>query len=291
LVIHLLGDAISPGLVGFVSDISSLRVGMFLFTISILLAGLIWAWKFVRHWECLPWPEGALKLPRSQCHRGLHPPGVQENTLAAFRAAAGAGAEMVELDVRLSRDGVPVVVHDDDIQRIAGREGRVADLSAAELERLARVPSLRAVLTDGECRDLRVNIELKAERAATDGLEAAVAQAVRDTGTEGRVLFSSFNPLALRRISRYLPQVPRALLATREVNHRNKFYLREMLLAFLARPHMLNLDFRDFTPERAAAFARRRVPVAVWTVDDPELARKCLAMGAESIISPVPRIV
>ena len=108
--IHLLGDAISPPLVGWISDrTGSLHLGMMLFALVILLSGLIWAWKVISEWECLPWPEGALTLPRSQCHRGLHDR-AQENTLAAFRAAALAGATMVELDVRLSRDRYAVVI-------------------------------------------------------------------------------------------------------------------------------------------------------------------------------------
>lgn len=286
--IHLFGDAVSPNLIGEISDLSSLRVGMYVFAVAILVSGAFWAWKVVTEWAAVPWPAGALVLPRSQCHRGLHD-SVQENTLDAFRAAARAGAPMIELDVRLARDGQAVVVHDADIRRIAGRDGLVRDLTADELRGLARVPTLRDVLTDGECRGLLVNVELKHCPGQNRALADAVASAVR--GSEAWVLFSSFNPLLLRAMASRLPHVPRALLATGEREPGNKIYLRRMWLAFLAKPHMLNYDGRSFTEAFAARLAVRHVPVAVWTVESAADARKFLALGAKSIISPIPNVV
>lgn len=290
-LIHLLGDMISPPLVGFVSDHSSLWLGMWIFLVGILLSGAIWAAKVVLFWEALPWPKEAFRLPKAQCHRGYRPTGVTENTLEAFSGAASAGAKMVELDTHISGDGVAVVIHDKTIDRTSGRRGVVGEMKAADLKALANAPSLYEVLTDPACAGLFVNIEIKSGSARENGLEEAVAKAVREAKAEGRVLFSSFNPLALRRIARLLPDCPRALLATDEPEEGNKFYLRKMLLAFLARPHMVNYDRRSLTPARAAAFRARKVPFAVWTVNDPAEARKFLAMGAESIISDVPEIL
>jgi MFS transporter, Spinster family, sphingosine-1-phosphate transporter len=288
--IHLLGDGISPPLIGYVAELTSLHTGMQLFSIAILLSGLIWAWKAIAYWECLPWPSGALALPKAQCHRGFHST-VQENTIAAFRAAAKSGARMVELDVRLSADGIPVVVHDEDTLRVAGVRLVVGEASAEQLKREAAVPSLRDVLEDLGCATLSVNVEIKSDQARGKGLEEAVAAVVKATRSEGRVLFSSFNPLALRRLAKLLPGVPRALLATGEANQKNKFYLRRMWLAFLARPHMLNYDGRFLTPALAASLRSRGVPFAVWTIEDRAEARKYLAMGAGSIISPLPDIL
>lgn len=289
--IHILGDAISPTLVGMISDSTgSLQLGMQLFTVAIVLSGLIWAWKVLAEWEVMPWPAGALKLPKAQCHRGYHT-AAQENTLAAFRAAAAAGAEMVELDVRLSADSQAVVVHDADLRRLGGGEALVRDLSATDLATRAQVPSLLEVLRDPACSFLKVNIELKHCPGQNAALAAAACAAVIEAQAQGRVLFSSFNPLLLRAAARHLPAVPRALLATGERDPENKFYLRRMYLAFLARPHMLNYDGRYLTERLVRSLRGRRVPFAVWTVEDPAEARKFLAMGAESIISPVPKIV
>lgn len=290
-LIHLLGDAISPSLVGVIADYSSLLAGMYLFSVAILLSGVFWTVKFVFYWGCLPWPKGALTLPKVQVHRGYHLDGAIENTLLAFREAARMGAQMVELDVHLSKDGVPVVIHDDSIERTSGRAGTVQELSASDLKEMAQVPSLEEVLSDGNCKELSINIELKAKSARDDGLEQAVAKVVQKCRAEGRVLFSSFNPLSLRRMSGYLPDVPRALLVSSESVIENKIYLRKMWLACLARPHLLHLDQASYTSKAAASYRARKVPVAIWTVESQEKARKFLAMGAESIISPKPGII
>jgi glycerophosphoryl diester phosphodiesterase/MFS family permease len=282
--IHLLGDAISPSLVGAISDRSSLQVGMSIFSFFILLSAALWFAKVVLHFSTLPWPSTALKLPRSQCHRGFHLEGAQENTLDAFRAAKQRGATMVELDVHLSKDGEVVVVHDSDIRRISGKQGLVGELSAADLKTLASVPTLREVLLDKDSPSF-VNIEIKTDKARSDGLEFAVAKLIRELHAQDRVLFSSFNPLALMRLAKFIPEVPRALLVSDERGGGNTFYLRKMLLAFLAKPHMLNLEQSIYTEERAKAFKDRGVSVALWTVKSRLEAKKLLARGAVSIIS------
>ncbi|RZA06030.1 MAG: MFS transporter [Proteobacteria bacterium] len=289
--IHLLGDGISPYIVGEISKSSNLLNGMYIFFGALVLAAIFWGLKPILFWESAPWPETALKLPEVQVHRGLELNGVQENTLAAFRAAAAAGAKMVELDVHLSKDKIPVVVHDKTIQRIAGRPGIVAEMTAAELKAAAQVPTLEEVFTDAGCKNLLVNVELKSDTAREAGMEKAIATVVARTGVQGRILFSSFNPLSLRRLAKLLPDVPRALLATGENEPANKFYLRRMLLAWLARPHMLNYDGRYLTESMVRSLHSRRVPFAVWTVADPQDAKKFLALGAKSIISPLPNIV
>ncbi len=282
--IHLFGDAISPSLVGAISDHSNLKLGLSIFSFFIFLSALLWWTKVILHFSAQAWPKGAMKLPSLQCHRGFHLSGAQENTLEAFRLAKKEGAAMVELDVHLSGDGQVVVVHDNDIARISGRQGLVASMTAAELKAAAKVPLLREVLLDSDCPQF-VNIEVKSSRAGTDGLELAVANLVRELGAEGRVLFSSFNPLVLYRLARLCPMVPRALLVSGERTKENAFYLRRMLLAFLARPHMLNLEQSMYTEALAAALHARGVPVALWTLKSSVEAKKLLARGAVSIIS------
>lgn len=284
--IHLLGDAISPSLVGIISVNSNLHMGMHIFVLGILVSAALWTWKVISFWECLPWPEGVDPLPKAQCHRGLYGGSIQENTLEAFRAAAKAGAQMVELDVRLSVDGVPVVVHDADTKRISGKSLVVKKTTAAQLKTEANVPSLKEVLEDEKCKSLRINVELKSNSAKSDGLEKAVAAVVRSTNSEWRVIFSSFNPLCLRRLAKLLPSVPRALLATEKKEEKNAIYLRKMWLACVARPHMLNIDQDSVTEKKAKAWKSRSVPFAVWTVDDQQKAKMFLELGAESIISP-----
>ena len=288
--IHLFGDAISPTLIGVLSDRADLRTAMLIFPVVLTLGAVFWSLKFILSFEAMPWPKKSIALPKAQAHRGYRANGLQENTLDAFRAALRAGAEMIELDVRLSRDQEVVVVHDADIKRISGAEGKVQDLSAKELRANANVPTLREVLLDTQSPQ-KVNIEIKMESRASNGLEAAVGKVVRECGAEGRVLISSFNPLVLRRISREIPNVPRALLVTEENDPKNRFYLKQMLLAFLSRLHILHLDQEMVSESRAESLEVRKVPWAVWTVNDPIKAKKFLALGAKSIISDKPDIL
>lgn len=147
-------------------------------------------------------------------HRGLHDASTPENSLAAFAAAREAGYG-VELDVQLSRDGAPVVVHDPDLRRVAGVRRRVVQLTAAELAevRLAgtdqHVPTLEAVLA--ALGDTPVMVEVKNVRLRSGPLEAAVAGVL--AGHAGPACVAGFNPATLRWFRRRRPQVPRVLTA------------------------------------------------------------------------------
>jgi glycerophosphoryl diester phosphodiesterase len=119
---------------------------------------------------------------RPVAHRGLHDAARPENSLAAFEASAQAG-HPIELDVHLTADGHAVVFHDDDLPRMTGRPGRVADATLAELRALPlldtdeRIPSLDDVLALVHGR-VPVLVELKA-RAPYGPLEQAVRDRLR----------------------------------------------------------------------------------------------------------------
>ncbi len=129
-------------------------------------------------------------------HRGysaLYP----ENTLLAFQEAVKSGADGVELDVRLTHDGEAVVIHDESVDRTSNMSGLVSEMTIAEIRKAdlgmgQSIPTLREVLF--EVKGL-LNVEIKEEGAA----ERCV-QVVKETGSSDRVLYSSFNVDALRRV-------------------------------------------------------------------------------------------
>jgi glycerophosphoryl diester phosphodiesterase/predicted MFS family arabinose efflux permease len=284
-VIHVLGDGISRTLLGSVSDAFDLRVALSLCPIFLILAGLFWLMGVVRAWQPMAWPAGALVLPLYQRHRGFWKSGEAiENSIEAFHLAKSQGLQMIELDTHLSKDQIAIVTHDDTLERLYQIKKNVVELTAAELWQMAQIPSLKSVLQDPQVPAL-VNIELKSGSYGDLGLERAVAQAVNEAGAQSRVLVSSFNPLSLRRASRYLPQVPRALLVTEEKNPKNKIYLRKMWLAFLAKPHLVHLDQDMASPKLLSQLSRRSIPVAVWTVNDPIRAAELQKAGVVSLIS------
>ncbi len=135
-----------------------------------------------------------------------------ENTLRAFDLAARGGCDMVELDVYLSRDGEVMVIHDEDLRRVAGRTERVRDLTAAELAKVdlgagQGVPRLLDVFALAR-RRFGVYVELKGE-----GTGAALGALVRAGRAEGVDLASgSFEPHLVAELRAVAPEVPRSVL-------------------------------------------------------------------------------
>ncbi len=238
-------------------------------------------------WRPQPWPSTAPQLPWIQRHRGQwRDSGVRENTLEAFRLAKTQGSTMVELDVRLSKDLVAVVNHDETLKRLQGLDLRVCDLTAAELWEKGQVPRLSEVLSDPKCPTL-VNIEIKGHNVKDIGLEKAVAEAIDKAGARSRVIVSSFNPFSLMRMAKLVPLVPRALLVHEEPGSKNPIYLRRMWFAFLAKPHALNLANSMITKTRMRDFNSRNIPVYVWTVNDQARADQLKELGVRGIISDI----
>jgi len=232
------------------------------------------------------WPSQALVLPRIQAHRGYCLEGAQENTLEAFRAAKARGALMIECDVQLSKDQIPVVFHDEDLRRLANRSELVSELKAQELKKWAQAPTLEEVLKDLQSPRF-VNIELKSKKILDDPLERKVAEVVKKMKAQSRVLFSSFNPMSLYRISLHLPHVPRALLVTQADDAANSKLLKRMWLAPLLKFHCLHLDQNMVTEETMAFWKKKKIPVAVWTANTKEEVQRYLQMGAVSVITDV----
>ena len=237
-----------------------------------------------RLFKAQAWPEGALHLPTYQAHRGYWKSGLTENTLQAFRAAREKDAQMCELDVQITKDKIAVVFHDTDLKRLAGRHDKVAELFIHEMQKMTEAPTLEEVLLDSAGTQF-YNIELKSSDVWQSDLEASVASVIKKHQLQSRVMFSSFNPFALMRMSQLLPKVPRALLVTLDSDSKNKIYLKKMWLWPLTKAHMLNLHYKMVTPELALTLKQNQIPFAVWTVNDPEVAQRMFSLGAQSVIS------
>ncbi len=235
-------------------------------------------------WKAVAWPVSALKPPRFQGHRGYWKEGMKENTLSAFRAAAERGLTMIELDVRFCKGGIPVVFHDGNLKRLGGKDLQTDQVSAEDLYKWTGAPTLEEVLLASDIPQY-INIEIKSNVIGNGDLEKAVAKLIKKHRAEERVLISSFNPVVLWRMRSYLPQVPRALLASKENEPGNHIYLKQLWLAPYLGIHALNLDYHYWSPEEVGIYKRRGIPVALWTVNDSELANRYLQAGALSVIS------
>ena len=225
-------------------------------------------------------------------HRGLHGEGIAENSATAFRAAVEAGFG-IELDVRVSRDGEVVVVHDATLTRVCGIDRRVRDMTAEELSRVHLVgtddgvPLLRDVLSlvDGRVPLL---IEIKEDTAADRDVVPRLLPLLEDY--RGPILVESFNPLSLGRVKKHAPHLLRGLLC--DVYHTDpqrrtlSFRLLErFMLNFIARPQFIayNHEARGYLPFRLLR-ALYRPPLFAWTVRTGEDEAAARADGFDAII-------
>ena len=224
-------------------------------------------------------------------HRGLHGDGIAENSLSAFKAAVDAGFG-IELDVRLSRDGVLVVFHDDDLKRICGDERRVDEVDLAELSKMSLsgtedgVPTLAEVL---ELVDGRVPLLVEIKELSGSAVSTEAAKMLADY--KGDFIVESFNPLSLKNFKKALPGVPVGILSMKferderfAIRVRN-FLLGAMLTNFLCRP-----NFIAYQNEGGNRFAVKLLggvfgaPRFAWTVrsEEEEIAAK--KRGFDSVI-------
>jgi glycerophosphoryl diester phosphodiesterase len=201
-----------------------------------------------------------------------------ENTLAGFRRALELGIEGIELDVHLSKDGVPVVIHDETVDRTTNGKGAVADLTAAELRELdagdgEHVPTLAEVL-DLVGDQLHVDIEVKANAAGE-----AVLEEVR--GRETRWLISSFDWDVLRYVRSVDEEAEIWVLALGATDDALET-VEELGASALA------LWQRAIDEDIAQMLIEKSIPFWPWTVNDPEQARQLLEWGAFGICTDEP---
>src|SRR5437588_2124515 len=237
--------------------------------------------------------------PAIVAHRGAsatHP----ENTLGSFLAAADAGADMVELDVRLTADRVPVVLHDLDVSRTTGGSGLVHLMSLHELKQLdatggrgprEEIPTLREVL---EALSGRVAIDLEVKNLPSEPSfdsprEAIVGESLKvieETAFDGIVLVSSFNWLSIERAKQSSPDFPTGLITTADVDP------WAALVYVGAKGHDLLLPQAAALSTAGEAFVEaahaKGIRVGTWTVDDPEAVDRMFAMGVDAIATNDP---
>lgn len=207
-------------------------------------------------------------------HRGLHGDGVPENSIEAIERAVEAGYA-VEIDVRLSRDGVPVVFHDVSLERLTGHTYDVADIDWEDLGDLtildtsSRIPRLERILEviDGQVGLL---VELK-NRTAPGALEARVRDLL--VGYEGPVAVQSFNPRSVAWFARHAPELPRGQVASLfegiPMAAWKRFLVKRLLVTPLSRPDVIAYEHSALPYWPVTLHQRVGVPVLAWTVRSP----------------------
>ena len=224
-------------------------------------------------------------------HRGLHGKGCAENSLSAFSAAVEAGFA-IELDVRLSSDGTLMVFHDDTLERMTEAVGRVDSMTAAELSELKlrgtedKIPTFAEVLTLVGGR-VPILVEIK-EDAGKYAVTEKTVEALKNY--RGEFVIESFNPLALARVKKLMPEAVRGILSQtffKEKKYRapTYFLLQNLMLNFLCKPDFIAFNHKH-SKNGALRLLRRiyRVPTLAWTVNSERDEKKSKADGFDGII-------
>ena len=234
-------------------------------------------------------------FPAVVAHRGA-PVSRPENTLASFEEAVRLGARIVEFDVRLTRDTVPIVIHDPTVDRTTDGTGAVHELDLAAVRALdagagERVPLLAEVLEALSGR-AAVAIEIKnlPGEPAYDPREEPIVAAAHDTlrgvGFDGPVLVISFNPASIEASRAIDPDVATGFLTTALVPP------DEALRYAVGAGHALVLPGTRALEPAGAAFVERAhaagVRVGTWTADTSEEVERFVALGTDVIASNDP---
>jgi glycerophosphoryl diester phosphodiesterase len=212
-------------------------------------------------------------VPIAIAHRG-DPIAARENTLPSFVAARRQGADMIELDLRRSRDGEIVVLHDPTLERLWGVARAVVDLDLAQLNGIGqageRIPTFRQVLEE-------IDLPIMVDFTGRDVVEGALVVA-RQAGAMERCLFVTGNVHALRALRSLAPE---ARIGVTWVKPEPP---DPSLLIELGAEYW-NPMFRLVTPERVADVHQLGVKVSTWTVDQPRHMRRLVAAGVDAIVS------
>jgi glycerophosphoryl diester phosphodiesterase len=232
--------------------------------------------------------------------RGLAP----ENTMPAFRKAAALGVPF-ELDTMLCASGELVVIHDWELDRLAGVPGRVVEKPWSELAGLdvgrhfapeaagAGIPLLEDVLRELTPQVL-VNIEVKADRSTDNAVVAETLVTLLEAlGVKDRVIVTSFSPLLLEAVRLRDPsllrgQIYRGFSAYEDSSFAEKLVLSRLLFNGKAQPDLLMMDHQRARPRYVRRMKRRGYRIFTWTVNEPERALELFAMGVDGVITDYP---
>lgn len=230
--------------------------------------------------------------PQLIAHRGagkLAP----ENTLSAIRLGAANGFSMMEFDVKLSQDGVPILLHDDDVDRTSNHQGPASDYTYAQLAELdfgawhssayagEPIASLYSIAHYTIANQIHSNIEIKpsAGREAETGQRIALLAQQLWQAAALPPLLSSFSESSLAAAKQAAPDMPRALLIEAELPSNWQDKLEELGCIGL------NVNTRYLTQAQARAIKLAGYTLCVWTVNEAERVRELLDWGCDAIIT------
>lgn len=207
-------------------------------------------------------------------HRGAkgHLP---ENTLASFEKAIALGVDMIELDVWLSSDKIPMVIHNEIIDRTTSKTGLVTDYNAKELQHLG-IPTLRDVfeLVDNRCE---INVEIKTFSAT----QAVLNLIAKNTFDQSKILISSFDWNALQEVRFHDEDIRIGVLSETDLD-------LAMAFAKFIKAEAIHPYYHLLTAENTEKIKENGFKVFPWTINNPTAITFVKSLGVDGIITDFP---
>lgn len=216
-----------------------------------------------------------------------------ENTVEAFALAMEQGADGIELDVQMTKDGQVVVIHDETIDRVSDGTGAVRDYTLEELKKFhfsnhmenyenAVIPTLKEVLDLIKSSNMLLNIELKTGIYWYPNLEEKTMELVKEAGMEDRVIYSSFNHYSIKKILELNPHAECAFLYSDVILNVDKYAKNAGVCGL--HPAVYHLKMAEFLKE----YQESGLKVRVWTVNKKEDMEKFIRADLEAVITNYP---
>lgn len=215
--------------------------------------------------------------------------------MEAFRLAHEMGAEGLELDVHLTKNGHIVVAHDETVDRCSNDTGRIVDKTLEELKKMdfsynkldyskVRIPTLYEVTEFARNTDLLLNIEIKSGIVLYDGIEEKLVRLIEEMGMKHRVIYSSFNHYSLMLLKQYDPSASIGILYNEAMVDPHVYAAH--LKADAIHPYYPTL----MVPGVIAGCRENFIRINPWTVDIPEHIGWMFKEGVDAIITNRPDV-
>lgn len=238
-----------------------------------------------------------LFIPKVIGHRGAKAY-APENTLASIHTAADMGIEWVEVDVKLTKDSVPVIFHDEELVRCTGADGLMAETDFKTVMELdagswfaesfvgEKIPTLEELLNVVLERGLGVNLEIK----SCPGREVETAEATLDIATRiwpddrPPPLMSSFSHVSLETAMEMMPEWPRGFLMNEHLQNWKE-------LAQHLDASTININGNKRTRDEVEEYIELQKPILAYTINDPLRAQELMRWGVDSVFSDNPDVI
>jgi glycerophosphoryl diester phosphodiesterase len=218
-----------------------------------------------------------------------------ENTIKAFQMAVDMGADGVELDVQMTRDGQLVVIHDEKIDRVSDGTGSVRDYTLGELKHFdfskthpecgrAEIPTLKEVYELQKDTNLEINVELKTGVIFYDHIEERVLELTEYMGMQDRIWYSSFNHYTISRLNSMRNNLRTGILYVDGIY--KPYDYASSVGAIALHPSVNNLKYENLIEETHA----KGMKIHVWTVNTEEQMRMCEEKNVDAVITNYPDV-